>query len=137
MKEKIEVKAFVKADKKRVWDYFTLPQHIINWNFASPQWHCPNAENDLREGGNFTFRMEAKDGSMGFDFAGTYHEIVPGKEIRYSLGDERKVTVTFDENNEGTLVTEIFEPDLQNSLQMQEQGWQAILDNFKKYAESV
>ena len=136
MSQPIKVSAFVNADKKRVWDYFILPEHVKKWNFAIPEWHCPNAENDLREGGRFSYRMEAKDGSAGFDFSGTYDVVAIGKELRYTLDDGRKVSVTLEEDLNGTLITETFEADAQNPLEMQQQGWQNILDNFKQYTES-
>lgn len=136
MSQPIKVSAFVNADKKRVWDCFILPEHVKKWNFAIPEWHCPNAENDLREGGRFSYRMEAKDGSAGFDFSGTYDVVAIGKELRYTLDDGRKVSVTLEEDLNGTLITETFEADAQNPLEMQQQGWQNILDNFKQYTES-
>ncbi len=136
MAETIKVSTFVNVPKESVWEYFTLPEHITGWYFATPEWRCPRAENDLRKDGKFTYRMEAKDGSVGFDFAGTYDEVVLGKELRYTLDDGRKVTVTFDENSDGTLITETFHADAKIPLEMQQQGWQNILNNFKQYAES-
>lgn len=137
MSQQVIITTFVKAPKKRIWDSFTLPKHITRWNFATPEWHCPRAENDLRNDGRFLYRMEAKDGSLGFDFSGTYDEVALEKALRYTLDDGRKVNVTFDENSEGTQVTETFEAEAQNSVEMQRQGWQAILDNFKSYVENL
>ncbi len=111
-------------------------EHIIHWNNASDDWHTPKAENDLREGGTFTSRMEAKDGSMGFDFGGTYTKVVLNKTIEYAMSDGRKVSIVFDSRGGHTHITETFDPESENSREMQQQGWQAIIDNFKKYAES-
>ena len=136
MAKTIKVGTFVNVPKESVWEYFTLPEHITGWYFATPEWHCPRAENDLREGGKFLYRMEAKDGSAGFDFSGTYTLIALWKEIRFVLDDDREVIVTFDESNKGTQITEKFEADAETPLEMQQQGWQNILDNFKKYVEN-
>ena len=130
----LTVTTTINAPIALVWDCFTLPEHITGWNFASPDWCCPKAENDLRVGGNFSWRMEARDGSMGFDFAGTYTQIEPQHVIAYSFGD-RKAVVTFAETAQGIAVTETFDPETQNPIEMQQAGWQAILDNFKKYVE--
>ncbi len=127
----------VKKPLKKVWDCFTLPKHITQWNFASPEWVCPTATNVLKTGGQFSWRMEAKDGSMGFDFSGTYLEIQPHRLLKYTIDDGREVSVKFEESHGAVLVTETFEPENQNDLEMQRQGWQAILDNFKKHAEKV
>jgi len=132
----ITVETTVNAGLDKVWRFWTEPEHIKNWNNASPDWHTPKAENDLRKGGRFSSRMEAKDGSMGFDFGGTYDEVVLHKQIKYTLDDDRKVDITFAKADEGLSIKEIFEPESQNSTDMQKQGWQAILDNFKKYIES-
>ncbi|MGB5435471.1 MAG: SRPBCC domain-containing protein, partial [Maribacter sp.] len=104
---------------------------------ANDDWHTTKAENDLRAGGKFCSRMEAKDGSMGFDFGGIYDEVVPKEHISYTLDDGRKVTIDFSETENGIAVSETFEPEGQNPTEMQRQGWQAILDNFKEYAESM
>lgn len=132
----ITVKTVVNAPVEKVWEYWTNPDHITQWNFAIPQWHAPTAQNDLRKNGAFSFRMEAKDGSMGFDFAGTYDDVVEFKSIDYTIGDGRKVFIQFSETAAGTEIKESFEPESQNSRELQEGGWQAILNNFKKYAES-
>ena len=134
--ENISVSTTVKSDINNVWNTWTKPEHIKKWNNASPDWHTPKAENDFRNGGRFSSRMEAKDGSFGFDFGGIYNEIVPNKKIKYTMDDGRKVEITFEEVTDGVIVTELFEPENQNPTDMQQQGWQAILDNFKTYTES-
>lgn len=126
----------VNAPVERVWEYWTNPQHIMKWNSASEDWHTPRAENDLRAGGRFSSRMEARDGSMGFDFEGVYDEVEPHSLISYTMGDGRKVRVTFSENNGFTEIRESFDPESTNPTEMQRMGWQAILDNFKKYSEA-
>ena len=135
-KTQITVKNTVKAPVEKVWQYWTAPEHITKWNHASDDWHSPSAENDLRTGGKFSARMEAKDGSMGFDFAGVYDEVKPHQRIAYTLGDGRKVKVDFTSNGNDTDVSETFEAEDIHSIEMQRGGWQAILDNFKKYVES-
>ena len=135
-KEKITVTTRVKAPVERVWEYWTAPEHIVNWNAASDDWHTPKAANDLRTNGRFSSRMEAKDGSMGFDFGGTYDEVKINELISYTMDDARKVTVTFSTNGKETQIIETFEAEDQNPVGMQREGWQAILDNFKTYAES-
>lgn len=137
MKDKITVEVIVNAPVEKVWQYFTEPVHITKWNNASDDWHTPKAENNLTEGGMFSYRMEAKDGSFGFDFGGIYTKVIPGKEICYTIGDGRNVTVTFDETHERTHVTETFDPETENPIEMQRGGWQAILTNFKEYVEKV
>ena len=132
----ITVKADVNAPAAKVWEMWVSPKHITQWNNASDEWHTPSAESDVREGGRFTARMEAKDGSMGFDFAGQYNLVQPTEKLRYTLDDGRKVEVLFSEEDNITTITESFEAETQNSVELQQQGWQAILDNFKKYAES-
>lgn len=130
----IVIETLVDAPAARVWDLWTDPTHIVNWNSAHPSWHTPKAENDLREGGGFSFRMEARDGSMGFDFAGTYTTVQPAERQSFTLGDGRKVSVQFIEEGSKTRVREEFEPESQNPVEMQQAGWQAILDNFATYA---
>ncbi|NMD72651.1 polyketide cyclase [Bacillus sp. DNRA2] len=134
-KETITVETTVHAPVNKVWSYWTEPQHITKWSFASDDWHAPTAENDLRVGGKFLTRMEAKDGSFGFDFAGVYDEIRINEFIAYTLGDDRKVSITFISQENGTRVTETFEAEEINSIEQQKAGWQAFLDNFKKYSE--
>ncbi len=133
----ITVSTTVKAPITKVWEFWTEPEHVINWNFASDDWECPSATNDLKVGGIFSARMQAKDKSMGFDFAGTYTKVEEGIMLEYMLGDQRKVQVMFESiSDDETKVTEIFDPETENSEDMQRSGWQAILDNFKKYTES-
>lgn len=132
---KITVQATVAADVKKAWDNYTLPEHITKWNFASDDWQCPRAENDMRVGGKYSARMEAKDGSWGFDFEAIYSEITPGKSFTYSM-DGRNVTVAFETKGDSTLVTVTFDAETENPVEMQQQGWQAILDNYKKYTEN-
>ncbi len=120
---------------EKVWDCFTNPTHIVNWYFASPQWHCPIADNDLKTGGKFNFRMAAKDGSVGFNFEGIYSNIEIHNRIDYFLEDKRKVFVSFIKNKNGITVTEDFDPEDENNTELQKNGWQAILDNFKHYIE--
>ncbi|MGE7667307.1 SRPBCC family protein [Ureibacillus composti] len=133
----IRVEATVQAPVKKVWAYYTEPTHITKWNSASDDWHTPHAENDLRVGGKFLSRMEAKDGSFGFDFGGVYDAIIPYEVIAYTLGDGRKVKINFNGQEDNTVVHVEFEAESQNPPVMQQQGWQAILDNFKKYVEKT
>lgn len=132
----ITVENTVNAPVEKVWKYWTMPEHITKWNNASDDWHTPRAENDLRAGGSFVSRMEAKDGSFGFDFGGVYDVVTENKYIGYTLGDERKVKITFSGNGNATKVEESFEAESTNPIEMQQGGWQAILDNFKKYTEA-
>lgn len=131
----ITVENKINAPLEKVWACWNSPEHITGWNFASGDWHSPKAENDLREGGSFVYRMEAKDGSFGFDFGGVYDIVRPKEYIEYTLGDGRKVNITFSEEDGATKVTESFEAEGQNTQELQQQGWQAILDNFKNYVE--
>lgn len=133
--EKITIRTTVLADKQKVWDYYTQPEHITKWNFTDPSWHCPNATNDLKVGGRYVARMEAKDGSFGFDFDAVYTEINKGENFTYEFGG-RLATVTFKETDGQTEVTVTFDPETENSIELQRNGWQAILDNFKKYTEA-
>lgn len=135
-KTRITVEATVNAPAEKVWEFWTKPEHITQWNSASPDWHTPRSENDVRVGGKFSARMEAKDGSFGFDFGGTYDEVVPNQRLAYTIGDGRKVEVDFKANGDNTLVTETFEAEGMNPVEMQRGGWQAILDNFKRYTEN-
>ncbi|SRX75959.1 SRPBCC family protein [Aequorivita antarctica] len=132
---KITVESTVNAGPKKVWEYWNQPKHITNWNFASPNWHCPKVTNDLRVGGKLSSRMEAKDGSFGFDFNVIYDEVVPQNKISYTMEDGRKSTTTFEELGGKTKVITTFDSESENPLEMQRSGWQAILDNFKKYTE--
>lgn len=135
-KKLITVHTTVSAPVANVWEYWTEPTHIMQWNNASDDWHTPRATVDLQKEGTFLSRMEAKDGSAGFDFGGTFTEVIPRKKLDYTIGDGRTVSVAFEAQGDTTLVTETFEAESENSLEMQRQGWQAILENFKKYAES-
>ena len=118
-----------------VWDRYTKPEHITQWNFASPEWHCPRAESDLRTGGRFSSRMEARDGSMGFDFGGTYTSVKPNESLAYTMDDGRTCEVRFSTRSFGTRIDVAFDAENQNPVEMQRGGWQAILENFKKYVE--
>jgi uncharacterized protein YndB with AHSA1/START domain len=133
--ERITIKTTVSAEKQKVWDYYTEPEHITKWNFADPSWHCPTATNDLTVGGSYVARMEAKDGSFGFDFEATYKEINQGQSFTYEFG-RRLATIEFNETNGQTEVTITFDPETENPIELQRNGWQAILDNFKKYTEA-
>lgn len=135
MSNKIRITASINADVKKTWDYYTNPEHIVKWNFADPSWQCPSATNDMKAGGKYSARMEAKDGSFGFDFEATYDEVNDGKGFTYTMPDGRQVNVDFVDNGTQTNIDIVFDPEEQNSLEMQKAGWQAILDNFKKYAE--
>lgn len=132
---KISIQAVIHAPVEKVWQYWNEPDHITKWNHASDDWHSPYAENDLRAGGRFLFRMEAKDGSFGFDFSGTYDEVVSHERISYTLDDGRKVQITFQSQNGKTEVIETFEAETTHPAELQKQGWQAILNNFKAYVE--
>jgi uncharacterized protein YndB with AHSA1/START domain len=136
-KTKITVSATVSAPLKTVWHCYTAPEHIVHWNFASPDWHCPKAENDLQIGGMFNYYMAAKDGSFGFDFSGKFTRIIAQKQLDFVLDDGRTVSLTFEEIGAETHVTETFEAESENSLASQQEGWQAILNNFKEYVESL
>jgi len=131
----ITVENTVNAPVKKVWEYWTKPEHITKWNNASDDWHTPWVKADLREGGSFVARMEAKDGSMGFDFGGVYDVLRPNEYIEYTIGDGRKVKINFSAQGNTTKVIESFEAENTNPLEMQRGGWQAILNNFKKYTE--
>jgi uncharacterized protein YndB with AHSA1/START domain len=132
----LNVETTVAAPVEKVWEYWSKPEHITRWNNASDDWHTPHAENDLRVGGKFVSRMESKDGSMGFDFNGVYDEVKTNELIAYTIEGGRKVNISFSSNDNETKITESFEAETENSLQLQQDGWQSILDNFKKYTES-
>ena len=133
---KITIESIISANTKKVWDYYTLPEHITKWNFASDDWHCPKAENDLRVGGKLKSRMEAKDGSFGFDFEAIYDEVVDQKKLAYTMPDTRQVITNFENLGDKIKVTTTFDTENENPVEMQRAGWQSILDNFKKYVES-
>ena len=132
---KITIEALVKARLSSVWESWTTPSDITHWNFASDEWHCPTAEIDLREGGVFKYRMEAKDKSAAFDFTGTFTRVIPQSTLCFELEDNRTVEVTFEQSDDGVLVTEIFEKEDIHSAEQQKSGWQCILNNFKKHVE--
>lgn len=131
----ITVKAEVNSNINIVWEYWTKPEHIMEWNNASPDWHCPNATNDLKVNGEFHYIMAAKDGTVSFDFWGTYVKVEPKKSLEIFLGDGRSLKVDFTDQGESVLITETFEPEEVNSMEMQTMGWQSILNNFKHYVE--
>lgn len=133
----ITIEAFIKADIAKVWKSFTESQHITQWNAANDDWHCPAAVNDLQVGGKFIYTMASKDGSMSFDFEGVYDKITPQQLIIYTLGDGRKVKIMFEDAGDATIVTETFDPESENSVELQRAGWQAILNHFKNYTESL
>jgi len=132
----LTVKATVNVPVEKVWSFYTSPEHIMQWNNASPDWHTPHAETDLRAGGKFLSRMEAKDGSFGFDFWGIYDEVKTNELIAYTMGDNRKARIVFEGSNNTTVVTVTFEAETENTIELQKGGWQAILDNFKHYTEA-
>ena len=134
--ERITVKTRIQASANKGWDFWTNPEHIVKWNTASEDWHTTKADNDLRVGGKFMSRMEAKDGSFGFDFCGTYDVVEPYNRIAYTMDDGRKVEVDFKENIGETEIVTVFDAEAQNPIEMQRSGWQAILDNFKKYMDN-
>lgn len=133
---KITVENTVNAPTETVWELWNGARHIEKWNSPSEDWHCPKAENDLKVGGKLKSRMEAKDGSMGFDFEGIYDTVENPNRVAYTMSDGRKVKIEFSKEGNQTKVSETFDPEEINSHEMQQSGWQAILDNFKKYAES-
>lgn len=134
---KVTITALVAAPAETVWAAWTEPVHITQWNFATPDWRCPSARSDLRVGGTYTARMEAKDGSFGFDFDGTFHQVDPGRAIGLTLGDGRRADTTFAPEKGGIRVTTIFDAEGTHPVEMQRGGWQAILDNFKAHAETL
>ncbi|MFZ1705046.1 MAG: SRPBCC domain-containing protein [Saprospiraceae bacterium] len=135
MKNNITIRITIQAESQKVWDYYTNPLHIIHWNFADPSWHCPTSSNDMVVGGTYKSRMEARDGSFGFDFEAIYTEIIEGKEFTYLFGG-RTAKIIFNDLGSTTDVVIDFEAEDENPIEMQKNGWQAILDNFKKYVES-
>ncbi len=133
--QKLTVETTVNAPVEKVWQYWTEPEHIIQWNFASQDWHCPNATNDLKSDGKFSYRMEAKDGSMGFEMEGVYTEVEKPKKIVYSMEDNRKVEILFISLEDTTRIVETFDAENTFPHEQQQQGWQSILDNFKMHVE--
>lgn len=134
--EPITIRAVVRASLSDVWKYWNEPEYITRWAFASDDWEAPRAHNDLRVGGTFTTRMQAKDGSEGFDFSGTYTNVKEHEHIEYTMDDGRRVKNEFTEMPEGVEITTTFDPESEHSREMQEKGWQAILDSFKKFVQS-
>ncbi|HMP29329.1 MAG TPA: SRPBCC family protein [Saprospiraceae bacterium] len=134
--KQITITALLNVTAEKAWDYYTQPEHIVHWNFAADTWCCPSASNELWPGGKYSARMEAKDGSFGFDFEAIYDEVIPHNKIIYTMLDGRMATITFEEQNDNTEVTIIFDAEDQNSIELQKNGWQAILDNFKSYTEN-
>lgn len=137
MKDKITVEAQINAPTEKVWDAYNDPEQVKQWNSPSSDWHTPKAENDLKVGGKFNYRMEAKDGSAGFDFAGEYTAVDPHKFISYKMDDGREVETTFTSEGSGVKVTTKFDPETENPPEFQQAGWQSILDNFKGYVERL
>jgi uncharacterized protein YndB with AHSA1/START domain len=132
----LTVKVDINASIQKVWDYFTTPQHIMQWNNANTDWHCPGATNTVKKEGQFCYTMAAKDGTMQFDFTGIFDEVLTEELLLITLGDNRKMKVSFASIGDVTEVVESFEPETQNSIELQQQGWQAILTSFKKYVEA-
>ncbi len=133
--DRIVIQISITSTKSKIWDFWNNPKHITKWNFATETWCCPRAENDLRVGGAFKYRMEAKDGSFGFDFEGIYNEIIEQNKVSYTMGDGRKATTQFASVDGQITVTTEFDPEATNPTEMQRSGWQSILNNFKKYVE--
>lgn len=136
-KTAITVQVAVNAPVEKVWKYWNEPEHITKWYFASPEWHAPHAENDLRKDGKLKITMAAKDESFAFDFEGTYTQVEQHKEIQYVLSDGRHVSITFASEGDSTNVSETFDAEGSNPIEMQRAGWQAILDNFKAHVENT
>ncbi len=134
--QKVKVETVVNARLEMVWNAWNTPADIKQWNTAQDDWHTTRSTVDLREGGKFVSRMEAKDGSEGFDFEGTYTRVVPRSAIEYRMSDGREVTVEFVERSDGILVTETFDAETTNTPELQRTGWQAILDNFRRHVEA-
>ncbi len=136
--EPITITTTVNVSANDAWENYLNPEHVVKWSFASDDWECTSSENDLRVGGNFSNHLAAKDRSFEFDFAGTYTEVVPDKRVAYALGDARNVTVDFESVGENqTKVTVVFDPEDQNPIKSQRDGWQAFLDNYKRYVGNV
>jgi uncharacterized protein YndB with AHSA1/START domain len=134
--EPITIETTVNAPMEKVWQLFNEPEHIVQWATASDDWHTTKASNDVRVGGTFSYRMEAKDGSQGFDLTSIYDEVVPDTLLAYTMADGRKVRTVFTEGVDGVHIAQTFDPETENPVEMQRAGWQTILDNFKAYAET-
>ncbi|MVZ62070.1 SRPBCC family protein [Sphingobacterium humi] len=135
-RKKIHISTLIDAPVAQVWEAYNNPEDITQWNQASPDWHCPSSENDLRVGGTFKNKMAAKDGSFAFDFEGTYTAVAPQQSLSYVLGDERTATVNFEDKNGKTQIDVDFDAESTNPEDMQRDGWQAILNSFKQYVEN-
>jgi len=136
MKDPITVEASVYAPIEKVWKYWNEPEHITKWCQASPDWHAPAASNDLKTGGKFSTTMAAKDGSFSFDFWGIYDQVKTNELIEYTMGDGRSAKIVFSKEGNATKIVESFEPEATNPREMQQGGWQAILNSFKSYTEN-
>lgn len=134
-KDKITISIEIKGGIEDIWNKFNLGEHMIHWNFAADDWHCPKAESDLKQGGKLLVVMAAKDGSFSFDIKAIYDEIIPNQKISYTMEDGRAVETIFEQKGEVVQLVETFEAESENSIDMQRSGWQMILDNFKKYCE--
>ena len=135
--DRITVETVVPAPPEEAWAVYTSPEAIMRWNQATPEWHCPSAEVDLRVGGRQTARMEARDGSMGFDFAGTFEEVDAPRALTLRLDDGRCSRTTFEPDGSGTRVRTVFDPEATNPAEMQRGGWQAILDSYREHVSSI
>jgi uncharacterized protein YndB with AHSA1/START domain len=135
--EKIIIEVMVHAPRERVWESFTTPTHIEEWNHASDDWECTNVINDLRVGGRLSSRMAAKDGSAAFEFGGVYTAVIPHERLAFTMDDGRNVALSFTTVEESTHVVETFDPETENPLELQREGWQAILDSFKRHTEQA
>lgn len=133
---KVMVQCIITIPVEKVWTFWTEPRHIMNWNFASDEWHCPSATNDLKENGTFSSTMSSKNGVNSFDFKGRYIDVIPKKLLKYEIEDGRIVTVVFSEQGIETEIIQTFEAEKNHSIEQQQAGWNAILQNFKKYCEN-
>jgi uncharacterized protein YndB with AHSA1/START domain len=135
--DRITLKIIILKNVEKVWNYYTDPKHILKWNFADSSWHCTKAENNLKVGGKFNYRMESKQENFGFDYYGVFEEIIPFKSLKSSLGDGRHVDIYFNKIDENsTEIVQVFEPENDNLIDMQRNSWYAILNNFHKYVEN-
>lgn len=134
--QKININARIRTPIATSWERWTNPDHITQWNFATPAWHCPRATNELQPGGRYYARMEARDGSVGFDFEGVYDVVTDYQHLRYTLANGRQVDTRFAEADGATIISLSVDAESENPIDMQREGWQAILDNFKSYAEN-
>ena len=137
MYSQIKIEALINRKSDLVWQCWTTPEHITKWNFASDDWCCPSVRVELREGGKYCARMESKDGTMGFDFEGVYEKFIPGQKIVFLMDDGRRAITTFESLGDKTRVITVFDAEKQNAEELQQQGWQAILNQFRKHVESL